>query len=58
MNYDEWAYSLALFASLRYEENPAWSQFLNPTIKKEFEKSLQYILDNEEEIFKFEESAT
>lgn len=58
LNYDEWAYSLALFAFLRYEENPAWSEFLNPTIKKEFHRCLQYMVNNEEEIFKFKESIT
>lgn len=55
LNHNEWAYSLALFAFLRYEENPAWSEFLNPTIKKEFHRCLQYMLENEEEIFKFKE---
>lgn len=55
LNHDEWAYSLALFAFLRYEENPSWSESLNPMIKKEFDKSLQYMANNEEEIFKFEE---
>lgn len=54
LKYDEWAYSLALFAFLRYEENPTWSESLNPTIKKEFQKCLEYMLNNEEEIFNFE----
>lgn len=56
LKYDEWAYSLALFAFLRYEENPTWSECLNPTIKKEFNKCLQYMINNEEEIFRFRES--
>lgn len=55
LNYDEWAYCLALFAFLRYEENPYWSNYLNPTVKKEFQKCLKYMIDNEEQIFDFEE---
>jgi len=51
---DEWAYSLALFAFLRNENNPQWSEFLNPSIKKDFEKNLLYVLENENEIFNFE----
>ena len=55
LKYDEWAYSLALFAFLRYEDNPEWANFLNPTIKKEFKRCLAYMLENESEIFKFED---
>lgn len=52
---DEWAYALALFAFLRHEDNPEWKQYLSKTIKGDFEKCLQYMIDNEGEIFKFED---
>ncbi|MCL2247002.1 MAG: hypothetical protein FWC10_07820 [Lentimicrobiaceae bacterium] len=54
LKHDEWGYALALFAFMRYEDNPEWITFLNPTIKKEFEKSIRYMIENESEIFKFE----
>ncbi|MDR1504127.1 MAG: hypothetical protein LBT43_16900 [Prevotella sp.] len=54
MNQDEWAYSLALLAYMRNEEKPDWANVLNPTLKKDFDRSLKYILDNEDEIFKFD----
>jgi hypothetical protein len=49
---DEWAYVLALFAFIRHEYEPHWKQFLSKTIKSDFEKSLRYMIDNEDEIFK------
>ncbi|UCS94955.1 hypothetical protein KZP23_08070 [Echinicola marina] len=52
---DEWAYALALFAFVRHEDEPGWKQYLGKTIKKDFEKCLGYMIDNEEEIFKFDE---
>lgn len=52
---EDWGYSLALFAFLRYEDEPEWSKYLNSTVKKDFEKSLAYMIENESEIFKFEE---
>lgn len=52
---DEWAYALALFAFLRQEDNPEWKQYLSKTIKSDFEKCLQYMIENEEDIFKFED---
>jgi len=55
LKHDEWAYSLALLAFLREEHNPEWLQFLNPTIKKEFEKSISYMIDNEDKIFDYPE---
>jgi len=55
LKHDEWGYALALFAFLRYEDNPEWINFLNPTIKKEFEKSISYMLKNESEIFRFDD---
>lgn len=56
LKFDEWAYCLALFAFLRYEDKPYWSDLLNPTIKKEFYKCLKYMQENEQDIFKFEEN--
>lgn len=52
---DEWAYALALFAFLRKEKNPEWEQYLNPTIKKLFKKSSEYIYENEGSLFKSED---
>lgn len=52
---EEWAYVLALFAFIRYEENPNWAKFLNKTIKKDFEKSLKYMHRNENEIFRIDD---
>lgn len=49
---DEWAYALALFTYLRKENNPEWEQYLNPTIKKLFKKSSEYIYQNEGSLFK------
>ena len=53
LKHDEWAYSLALFAFLRNEDNPEWQNFLNPTVRKELKKCLAYMTENNEEIFKF-----
>ncbi len=52
---EEWAYALALFAFIRHEDEPIWKKYLNSTITPPFEKCLKYLLDNEEEIFKFED---
>lgn len=52
---DEWAYALALYAFARNEDQPEWKEHLNPSIKSDFEKSLQYMIDNENEIFDFDD---
>lgn len=52
---EEWAYALALFAYLREEEPIAWKPFLSKSILRDFERSYQYLLDHQEEIFVFEE---
>jgi hypothetical protein len=52
---EEWAYALALFAFIRREDDPHWKQYLSPSIKSDFEKSLQYLIENEDEIFRFDE---
>ena len=52
---EEWAYALALFAFIRQEDNPQWQQYLSKTIKSEFEKSLQYMIENEDDIFMFDD---
>jgi hypothetical protein len=51
----EWAYSLALFAYARNEDQPEWKQYLSQSIKSDFEKCLQYMIENEEEIFKLDD---
>lgn len=52
---EEWAYSLALFAFIRNEDGGKWKKYLSKTIKSDFEKCLQYLIENEEDIFKFED---
>lgn len=52
---EEWAYALALLAFIRKEDEPHWKQFLSKSIKKDFEKCLSYMIENEAEIFKIEE---
>lgn len=52
---EEWAYALALFAYIRYEDEPSWSPFLNKTIKKDFDRSLKFIQENTDKIFQFHE---
>lgn len=51
---DEWAYALALYACFRKESNPEWVQHLNPTIKKLFKKSTEYIYAYEDMVFQSE----
>ena len=52
---EEWAYALALFAFVRSEDHPVWSQYLNPTVRKDFDNYLRYMIANENDIFHFEE---
>ncbi len=52
---EEWAYALALWAFIRHEDKPEWKQYLSKAIKQDFEKSLQYMIDNEDDIFKFDD---
>jgi hypothetical protein len=52
---EEWAYALALLAFIRHEDEPPWKQFLSKTIKSDFEKCLRYMIENEGEIFEFDE---
>jgi hypothetical protein len=51
---EEWAYALALLAFIRQENDPQWKQYLSKTLKNDFEKCLKYMIENEEEIFKFD----
>ncbi|MBI1184479.1 hypothetical protein GC194_09415 [bacterium] len=54
MKTDEWAYALALYAFVRNEDEPEWKQYLNRTIKSDFDKCIRYMVDNENEMFNFE----
>ena len=54
LSVEEWAYALALFAFIRYEDDPSWATHLSKTITGDFKKSLQYLLDHEDEIFQFD----
>ncbi len=51
---EDWAYSMAILAFMRNEEAPTWSGYLNKTIKKDFENSLNYILQNKASIFQYD----
>ena len=48
---EEWAYALALVAFMRDEDNPEWAKYLNAHIKSDFDKSLKYLRDFQDEIF-------
>lgn len=48
----EWGYALALFSYLREEENPAWITFLSKNVKSDFERSMNFIQNNPDNIFK------
>ncbi len=52
---EEWAYALALIAFAREEDNPEWAKYLNAHIKPDFDKSLKYMRDFPDEIFKVDE---
>lgn len=39
----EWGYALALFARLRNEKDPAWTNHLTPNIRSEFAKSQKFL---------------
>lgn len=52
---EEWAYALALLAFIRNEDEPHWKNHLSKSILSDFERSLQYMIDHEEEIFNNEE---
>lgn len=52
---EEWVYALALLAFIRNEDNPSWKEYLSRGIKSDFEKSLKYMIENEKEIFRFED---
>tara|TARA_Y100001978_G_C23605063_1_gene390716 strand:- start:190 stop:960 length:771 start_codon:yes stop_codon:yes gene_type:complete len=53
---EEWAYVLALLAFTREEDNPEWENYLSKDVYSEFDCCLTYMLENEEEIFHFEEA--
>ena len=48
----EWGYALALFAFFRNESSPAWIEYLSSDIRSDFKKSMKFILENKETIFK------
>lgn len=41
----DWGYALALFARLRKEDNPEWSNYLCMNVKADFAKSRRYLSD-------------
>lgn len=52
---EEWAYALALFTFFREEDEPEWKQYLSTSIRSDFERSLQYMIENEDQMFKSDE---
>ncbi len=46
----EWGYALALYSYIRYEETPAWLQYITPNIQSDFKKSYSYIKDNTDKV--------
>ena len=52
---EEWAYALALFTFLREEDKPEWKQYLSTSIRSDFERSLEYMIENEDQMFKSDE---
>lgn len=47
----EWGYALALFAHLRGEQTPSWTNHLNRTVKGDFIQGQNYIKRNPDKIF-------
>ncbi len=47
----EWGYGLALFALVRNETSPAWADYLNPTVKADFEQGIKFIEANKNRLF-------
>lgn len=48
----DWGYLLALYAFMRYEDEPTWLQYLNKQLQSDFTISLAFILENKDLIFK------
>jgi hypothetical protein len=46
----EWGYALALYAHIRREDNPSWTNHLTKNIKSDFAKSKEYILQNKDKV--------
>lgn len=53
LNQMDWGYLLALYAFSREEQQPDWLQYLNKTVQKDFELSMNFIINHQDEtIFK------
>ncbi len=48
----DWGYLLALFAFVKEDDSPSWLVYLNKTLQKDFEQSINFMINNEEVIFK------
>jgi tetratricopeptide (TPR) repeat protein len=48
----QWGYALALFSHLREEENPEWANYLSENVKSAFIKSLKFIQNHLDQIYK------
>ena len=45
----EWGYLLAMYAFSREERQPAWVEYLDKTVRKDFEQSLSFIIHHRDE---------
>ncbi len=52
LSQQQWGYALALFSHLRGEKNPGWIKFLSANVKGAFKRSMKFIQNNSEEIYK------
>jgi hypothetical protein len=50
LSQQEWGYALALYSYIRREQDPTWVQFLAQNIQSDFQKSIQYMLANEDKV--------
>ncbi len=48
----DWGYLLALSAYVCENDNPEWLKYLNVTLQKDFEQSINFMLNNQDIIFK------
>lgn len=57
LSIEEWAYALALYSFAKGENKPDWTKYLTKTLRKDFERCMNYMLSNESDIFKINEES-
>jgi hypothetical protein len=50
----EWGYALALLSYLKKENNPEWTKYLTKNIRSDFNKSISFIMENEDIVLNYE----